>query len=188
MRNTIKIFGLVVLFLFIATQAYCQKDKKNDGCKFEYQKKDAFTGEYSQRIKVRHHNPFNVMAFWQFHFDKIGNNYELTLITTLNFIASVHVGDSIIIRTISDVDGTTHFVTLYASEASRPIRAAVGGSGQAFEYGEYTIECNITEEQLKLLANSTAEVIRITIEQNTDKKISKGKAKKIKKAANCIMQ
>jgi len=182
MKNTIKILGLGMLFMCIAMQAYSQK------CKFEYKKIDKFTGEYTQRIKVRNHNPFNVMAFWQFYFDKMGNNYEITLITTLTGQLPIQQGDSIIIKTVSDVDGTSHFLTLYASQYSSPTRVAVGNSNQAFEYGEYTIKCAVTEEQLKLLASSTAEVIRIAINQNTDKEISAAKAKEIKKAADCIMQ
>ncbi|MCL2131673.1 MAG: hypothetical protein FWH36_04355 [Lentimicrobiaceae bacterium] len=188
MSNRIKFLGLGMLFMLIATQAYSQKRKKNDGCKFEYQKNDAFTGEYSQRINVRHHNVWNVMEFWQFNFNKVGNDYDITLITTLGYTVPVQEGDSIIIRVVSDVDGTSHFLTLYASENSDPIRAAVGSTAQAVEYGQYTIKCNVTEEQLKLLVNSTAKVIRIAVKQNTDKEISDGEAKEIKKAANCIMQ
>lgn len=173
---------LVALFVCMSTQVYGQK------CKYEFKKVDDFTGEQSQRIKIRHHNMFNVMEFWQFHFNKIGKEYDITLITTLSYIVPVQVGDSIIIRIELDADGSGQFLTLYASEASSPRRAAIGNEVQAVEYGEYTFKCKVTEEQLKLLANSTAKIIRIPLRQNTDKKISEKEAAEIKKAASCIMQ
>lgn len=188
MKKQLKILGFIMLFALLITQVYGQRNKKKNECEFEYQKTDAFTGEFSQMIKVRNHNMYNVMAFWQLQFNKIGNNYDITIITSLNYLEPVQKGDSIIFRLVSDVDSTNSYLTLYACEASNPVRFAVGNGTQAVEYGEYKIKCIVTEEILKQFINSTAKAIRIAIKQNVDKEVYDNKAIEIKKAAECIMK
>ena len=173
MKNAIKIFGLVVLFIFIAPQVYSQK------CKFEIDKKDQITGEIVKKTN------FLLMGKRQWGmvevaFNKVANTFFIdTYIYVGGFSGDViSPTEEFIIKLANG-----KIITKNTNEKIKPI-AFSNGNGSRFELKLY-----FSDEELREMANSNPTFMRFSISGKTyDIEITSKDAKNIANSINCILQ
>ncbi|MDR1458695.1 MAG: hypothetical protein LBI60_00545 [Bacteroidales bacterium] len=182
MKTISRFLGIFIVTMLIGTLAYGQK------CKYDIDKKDPFTGQTTKSIQVRHHNAFNVFEYWELNFNKVDNDYNITLTIIVMDFKPVVKGDPVMISIVNPKTSSDGIMTLYAENDVVPTRHLVGSSAAASEVGQYITKYPVTKEELELLANGTPGVIRITLTTTYDREISSDEAKKIQKAINCLLQ
>ena len=187
MKNKIKIFGLVMLFFFIAPQAYSQK------CKFDIDKNDPFTGKGSKGITAKINNQFFLGL------NKNGNEYDITLLARYILCTETSIkGDAIVLKVVNAQNPNGVMLTLYSAANVEPILQqstavqynTTTASASSTLYGTYRIKYEITEKQLELLSSGLVTDIKFSIKGKDFGilNIKKKASEKLQQAANCILQ
>jgi hypothetical protein len=171
--NRIKVFGLVLLFIFLAVQAYSQK------CWYDYHEVDPITGN-----KVKGNN-FNIGGFldsgWQLGLNKHGNQYFIGMYIRLSGnIREVITPENTIIFKLENGE----IITIHANEDYVP-------TSQATQYGIYSwfnARYYIPEDDMRKIASSRLTYIRASIGTKIyDASFSKRKEKLFQSNARCIL-
>jgi hypothetical protein len=173
MKQTTKTLTLGILFFFaFSMQLSAQK------CKYDYDKKDPFTGEMSKgnTFKIDNNN-------WIMGFNKIGDIYyaRLELYCTGNVREFIQKGDPINFKLSNG-----EVVTIFAQDEVIPVAEAIPGAGVRSIYtGKYSID----SVSLQKIAENPPTFVRMNIESKVyEKEISAKDGKKIVAAAVCILQ
>lgn len=170
MRNSIKILGVISIFIIISTQAYSQK------CKYDYQKKDEITGEETKG------STFDVKRGWKLGLNKNGNQYFIGMLIQFDGnLRDIITPENTIIFKLEN----SEIITLNANQNYVP-------TAQATQFGivsMYNVRYNISKDDLKKIASSSLTYIRIGIGLQTyDESIASKKGKSFLDQANCILQ
>jgi hypothetical protein len=186
MKNKFKVLGLVMLFTFIAAQAYSQK------CRYDYSRTDAFTGEDSKGISAIIEHGFAL------GFNKLGDNYDMGLAANLLHTDISMKGDSIMLKIVNEKNPNGIILTLYSINDVEPILQSQSNaqyyyssaSAKSTVYGLYQIKYEITKAQLELLSSGLVTDIKLHIKDkvfsflNIKKKVSKN----LQQAIVCILK
>ena len=170
MKNKIKIFGLVLLFILIAIQAYSQK------CKFDYQKKDQITGAETKG------NTFGIKMWWKLGLNKNGDEYFVGMsINLAGNVRDIITPDNTIIFKLANGE----IITINANEEYVP-------TAQATQNGivsQFNARFNISKADLKKIASSPLTYIKMTIGPRTyDESFPIKKGESFQSNAKCILQ
>jgi hypothetical protein len=168
--NKIKIFGLVLLFSFIAVSAYSQK------CKYDYQRKDPLTGEETKG------NTFGVNLWWKLGLNKNGDNYFVGMFIRLSGnVRDVITPENTIIFKLENGE----IITIYASEEFVP-------TAQATQNGVISVfnaRFNISENDLQKIASSPLTYIKMSVGPRVyEETFASKKGKTFQEKARCILQ
>ena len=169
-----KVFGLVMLFIFSAVQAQSQE------CWYDYHEKDQITGNIVKG------NTFNIGSFldrsWQLGLNKHGDQYFVGMYIRLS-------GNS---RDVITPENTIIFklengeiITIHANEDYVP-------TSQTTHYeivSWFNARYYISEDNMLKIASSRLIYIRVSVGTKIyDKSFSKKKGKLFQRSAKCILQ
>ena len=170
MKNVIKIFGLAMLFMFIAPQVYSQK------CKFDYEKKDPLTGEATKG------NTFKAHPNWRLELNKVGDKYHVGMFMRVSGnTREIITPESTIIFKLENGE----IITVNADNEYVPI-AEVYESGVI---SQMRAKFTISEEDLQKIAESPLAYVKMTIGARTyDSEFKTKKGAEFQNNAKCILQ
>lgn len=171
MKNTLIL--TIVLTFFTISSIYSQKNK----CKFDYSKEDPFT----KKLEV-------VDKFWvgekgvkcQIGIGKMTNDIFLVgYMLGGEKNKEITTNDSVMIMLEN-----SEIITLFPN-ANVPPTSYVAGNAV---YTNYSIVCNVTKEQLKLLATLKITAVKYPYDNSyIAAVVSESKAEKFMKSSNCVL-
>ncbi len=164
---------IILLLLLITISSYGQK------CKFDYNEKDAFSGEEKVGITA------TISKSWKLGFNRTGSKYSLGLL--INFAGAkedvIQVGDTLMLA----VEGAKPLIFLAMNE-SKPLSNVVGSGAYAQIQTFYRLFYKADEEQMKILTKNKVTATRVYFGNlHYTVEVKEKRSKKIRKAANCIL-
>ena len=182
MKKITKILTLGILFLFAMTLSLSAQK-----CKYNYNKKDPFTGVETKGIEVDLDGslfitPIGTIFKSKMGFNKIGETYfvNIELVYSGNIRESIKKNDTFAIKLSNG-----EIVTIYSQDESLP--ALVASVGNIFT--SYVAKYDIDAASIKKIAESVPTFIRINLDSRIyDKELDSKTKKNFTNAAKCILQ
>lgn len=174
MRTYIRISAVVIAFLTISTTLHAQK------CKYDYEKKDEFTGEVSKGLTIK------ITNWLYIGLNRTGETYYLGAAIIINGELNYYVekGDSLSFKLSN---GET--LTLYTQDVSAPISQVVQGFNTAYVVTKFDLKYDLSKEQLQKLSTYDVTYMRLYAGSNKyDDETFPKTAAKIKNGSICILQ
>jgi len=168
--NRIKILGLVMLFMFIATQAFSQK------CKFDIDKKDPLSGEQTKGIS------FKINTNWSLGFNKVNNQYFVGMSIVFNGnTREILTPENTIIFKLANGE----IITIYAKDNYTPTAQVMGYN----IVSRYIALYDISEEDLQKIAASPLVYAKVGVGSVAHQsEFNSKKGTEFQNKAKCILQ
>ena len=180
MKNNFKILVLCIIATLNFSYVNAQK------CKFDYEKKDPFTGKPSKgnTSAIYPASPIS-SEYWYLGLNKMGDEFYIGMLLQLNGELNTYLekGDSIMFKLSNN-----EVVTCYAKERSSLTSNVYVAGNQPVLTSQYRSHYDIPTDKLRLFTENLVTYIRMNVGDKVyQREIKEKHAKKLMKNSTCII-